>query len=285
MKMRKSFAGTFRINFLDERKVGTYWANTSSNSLVGKLVREGSKNIKETFERLLQGEAVCTEIDEQIVYDLLDSDEQAVWSLLLASGYLKVKKYETYTSEFGEWKQDYELELTNFEVKAMFRGMIRKWFGSVYADYTDFIKALLLGDIRAMNIYMNRVTSEVFSYFDTGRKSSGEEPERFYHGFVLGLMVELTDRYVITSNRESGFGRYDVMLEPRIVSGIQKNDAIILEFKVQDEEEKELSDTAQEALRQIEKRNYQVNLVAKGIPEERIRKYGFAFCGKKVLIR
>ena len=199
---------------------------------------------------------------------------------MLASGYLKVKKYETYTSQFGEWKEDYELELTNFEVKSMFRSMVRKWFNSARTDYNDFIKALMADNIKAMNTYMNKVALQTFSYFDTGKNPSQAEPERFYHGFVLGIMVELADRYIITSNRESGFGRYDIMMEARN----KEDNSIIIEFKVQEEDEKELSDTVLEALRQIEEKDYQSNLAAKGIPTESIRKYGFAFCGKKVLI-
>ena len=269
------------INFLDKKKVGAYWANTSSNRLVGKLLQEGSPDVKRTFEQLLQGESIKVEMDEQIIYNQLSMENNAIWSLLLASGYLKVKSYEACITEYGEWRQDYELELTNFEVRVMFRAMVRSWFDSPSSNYNDFIKALLLGDVMAMNTYMNRVTLEMFSYFDTGKGVQGDAPERFYHGFVLGLMVKLTDRYVVTSNRESGFGRYDVMLEPRDVS---RDDAIILEFKVQDVREKELSDTVSEALRQIKERNYQASLVARGIPEEHIRKYGFAFCGKKVLI-
>lgn len=269
------------INYLDKKKFGAYWANTSANSLIGKLIRESDREFKADFENLLKGEMICTDIDEQIIYDQLEEDSRAVWSLLLASGYLRVKYFHANMTEYGEWVQEYGLELTNFEVKSMFRNMIRKWFGGTSSAYNDFIRALLSGDLKAMNAYMNRVALATFSYFDTGKNPSGEEPERFYHGFVLGLIVELADRYILTSNRESGFGRYNVMLEPRS----KGDDAIILEFKVQDTiDEENLSDTVEAAVRQIEEKNYEASLIEKGIPKEKIRKYGFAFRGKKVLI-
>ncbi|WP_304975502.1 AAA family ATPase [uncultured Acetatifactor sp.] len=276
------------LNYLDKRKTAAYWANSSANSLAGKLIREGNKNIKREFERLMQGETLRMEIDEQIVFNQLNTGKNAIWSLLLASGYLKAVATE-YDDETGCFY--YYLALTNWEVRIMFQRMIRDWFWEEGDSYNDFIKALLADDVKAMNFYMNKVALQTFSFFDSGKKPSEEEPERFYHGFVLGLMVELADKYVLTSNRESGFGRYDVMLEPKTVrgdgvkTGGREADAIIIEFKVQDaSEEMELSDTVASALEQIEEQNYEAGLIARGIPKERIRKYGFAFCGKRVLI-
>ena len=268
------------INYLKMGRLSTYWANTSSNSLVEQLIREGSADIKISMENLLKGEHLYKEIDEQIIFDQLDADENAIWSLFLASGYLKAESY-TLNEETGA--DLYELALTNKEVQIMFRKMIRKWFSSMGTVYNGFIRALLQDDVKSMNAYMNRVALATFSYFDSGRNPSMEtQPERFYHGFVLGMAVELADRYMITSNRESGFERYDVMMEPKN----RTDNAIIIEFKVRDsKEEATLLDTAEAALKQIEEQQYEVTLKNRGIPSDRIRTYGFAFEGKKVLIK
>lgn len=262
------------INFLKEGKLKTYWANTSSNGLAGSLLRKGSKNIKMQFEELLHGRSIISKIDEEIVFNQLEKNENAIWSLLLASGYLKAIDIN------GD---KYTLELTNYEVRKMFKNMVSDWFCEDYSDYNDFIKALLLGDIEAMNDYMNELTEAMFSSFDAGCKPSVKSaPERFYHGFVLGLLVDLADRYEVTSNRESGFGRYDVMLCP---NNPNEDDGMILEFKVYNQKrEASLEETVQNALTQIEEKKYEQTLIARGIANSHIRKYGFAFEGKKVLI-
>lgn len=267
-------------NFLDKRKIDIYWANTSSNSLIGHLIQRGNSAIKEGMEDLLSGKELVTEIDEQIVFDQLDDNMTAIWSLLLSSGYLKINQAP---KDAAASNQNYHLSLTNHEVDVMFRRMIDGWFKKYTPNYNAFVKALLADDVRAMNHYINRIALETFSFFDTGKEpSASAEPERFYHGFVLGLMVDLQDNYHITSNRESGFGRYDIMLEP---VEIGQSDAIILEFKVIDpESEADLNATVNNALEQIRHKQYDAQLLARGFRPDQIRAYGFAFQGKQVLI-
>ena len=271
-------------NYLDKKEFKTYWADTSSNSLVGKLIQRGSPKIKKAMEKLLNGEYITAGIDEQIVFDQLDNDEDAIWSLLLASGYLKVDSMDICVST-GE--QKYELSLTNLEVRVMFQKLIKGWFMTGDDSSNEFISALIDGDLEAMNYYINEITLNGFSSFDVaGKDESRIRPENFYHGFVLGLMAGQRNTYIIKSNRESGFGRYDVMMIPKqstSESG-KKLPAIVLEFKVKRDSEKSLEEAVEAALKQIEEKRYDEEILALGIEKERIRHYGFAFEGKKVLI-
>ena len=270
------------LNFLGKGIYDTYWANTSGNRLVKKLLREGNSEIKEQLSDLMEGKVLRVPVDEQIVYNQLDMRQDAIWSLLLASGYLKVIRHDRLELlERGE-RACYDLQLTNHEVEIMFEDMVREWFGTKNTEYNKFIKAMLNVNLKEMNIYMNEISMDIFSYFDTGKRASRLHPERFYHGFVLGLIVDLAKDYVITSNRESGYGRYDIMIEPKN----KENRAYIIEFKIHepDEGEESLKDTVQSALKQIEEMQYEASLVDKGINSDKIVKYGFAFEGKKVLI-
>lgn len=265
-------------------KYAAYWSNTSGNGLVNSLIRQGNTDIKQTMEELLKGRSFETTIDEQVIFSQLDGNADAVWSLLLATGYLKVLG----TRGSDEDEEDdvyYTLTLTNLEVRKMFRKMVKGWFdgGDTKAYYNEFINSLLNDNVRKMNTFMNKIALETFSSFDSGNKPSEEtHPERFYHGFVLGMVVNLADRYKVRSNRESGYGRYDVMIEP--LDKTQK--AFIFEFKVldADDDETALEDTLANAHRQIEEKKYETELVTEGFAPAQIRKYGFAFRGRECLI-
>jgi hypothetical protein len=268
------------INALEKRSYRPYWVNTSTNSLLNSIMRQSDAGLKMQIEELLKGNCISCFIDEDIVYNQLDKNKDAVWSLMLATGYLKVEKIDM----VGKLdRRLYTLSLTNMEVESMLNDMVGKWFSENGSSYNDFIKALLIDDVDAMNEFMNDIALNSFSSFDTASNVSKKDaPERFYHGFVLGLMVELMDRYEIKSNRESGFGRYDIMLKPL---DKEKDNAYIIEFKVfKPKREKNIEETVQNALAQIEEKQYEQELISAGIPAENIRKYGFAFEGKTVLI-
>ena len=264
-------------NFLDKKQVRPYWADTSSNSMIDELIRKASTDIKEKMEELLQGKEIVVNFDEQIVFEQLDQDENAIWSLMLVSGYLKAEQIEYRGVLLEPW---YHLRITNLETTAMFTTMFKGWFAKNQSNYNQFMKALLSDDIDAMNYYMNQIIMTTFSYFDVGQN----EPERFYHGFVLGLIADQTDIYEIRSNRESGFGRYDVMMIPKIKE-TKKYPAIIMEFKVRNiKREESLEDTLHTALTKIKEKCSDAELYDRGLKKEEIHHYGFAFEGNKVLI-
>ena len=266
-------------NYLDKKKIGAYWAATSSNTLINSLIQQSATDMKEKMEILLQEKEILVTFDEQIVFEQLQQDKNAIWSLLLASGYLKVLEVEQRGILLEPW---YHLKITNLETLGMFTGMFKSWFSASDCNYNAFVQALLQGNLKEMNVYMNDVAQVTFSSFDTGRHPSGKaQPERFYHGFVLGLLAELREQYVLKSNRESGYGRYDVMLIPRDFT----EQAYVLEFKVHDpEEEESLQETVQAALMQIQEKQYDAELLELHIKSEQIHHYGFAFEGKTVLI-
>lgn len=268
------------IKYLEKKRVGLYWVNTSRNTLLSNIIKSSDIDTKQDFEKLLMGESLTAYVDECVVFDDIQDNREAIWGLMIAAGYLRA---EVLSEEFDEYANNKCLfSITNYETQCMFRNLIKNWFVKQKRAYNEFVAALLKADVKLMNIYMNQITSRIISYFDSGNSPSVNEPERFYHGLVLGLLVELRDRYTVKSNRESGYGRYDIMLEPK---DALKDDGIIIEFKVLDDsEEKTLHDTANNAIKQITDMNYAAELMEKGLPAERIHFYGFAFQGKNVLI-
>ena len=260
--------------FLNSGIIDSYWANSSSNDLVSKLIREGAKDIKSDFEILLNGGSVTKKLDEQLVFNKLSTSQSAIWSLLVMSGYLKSNLIRD---------KLYEIQIVNHETMLLLRNLIEGWFDeTVVGYYSDFIKSFLNCDTDSMNEYMNRIVFSSISTFDSAyNEDDFLAPEKFYHGLVLGMLVELRERYAVKSNRESGFGRYDIMLVPHDT----KDRAFIIEFKVVNKNKKETLEIAlTNALAQIEEKKYEQELLDLGATDDNIIKYGFAFEGKKVLI-
>ena len=265
-------------SYLKKHLFKAYWANTSGNALVSSLVRVGGEELKADFEALLSGNSVRKVIDEQIVFQNLDDDDDAVWSLLLASGYVRADD-----ARLVDGATHCTLSLTNHEVRVTFDKLVRRWFQTAKRQYGAFVNALLAGDARGMTRFLNDVALRTFSFFDSGTQPSGHvEPERFWHGFVLGLLVELRDTHQVLSNRESGWGRYDTIIVPRDTTRV----ATVLEFKVLDHEDDErtLADTVASALAQIEAKDYDAELSDRGFDRDRIRHFGIAFEVKRALV-
>ncbi|MBQ9058658.1 MAG: AAA family ATPase [Atopobiaceae bacterium] len=266
--------------YLDTKKFEPHWMNTSGNALAADVVRTGEDDIKKDFEILLSGGCVSQVIDEQIIFSELGSSSSAAWSLLLSSGYL------TTTAEAPEQFDDPRLlRLTNLEVRLSFEKLIKRWFyraGS--ARYDSFVHSILTGNEEDATDYLNDITISCMSAFDGATHTAESEPERFYHGLVLGLLASLRGRYTVESNRESGRGRYDIMLVPTKDAQV-KDTPIIIEFKVFDpRRESTLEDTASRALAQIEERAYATTLIERGFSAEHILSYGIAFRGKESLV-
>lgn len=266
-------------NYLDKRQFRPYWVSTSSNEMISRLLREAPVSTKEKMELLMSGSDITVSFDEQIVFDRLEYDDNAIWSLLLASGYLKIVNACCPEDSF---EPVYNLRITNTETLGMFSNTFKLWFNRSDTNYNRFVKALLTDNLSEMNIYMNDVAMATISSFDSGKHPSDRfMPEKFFHGFVLGLLVELRDRYIVRSNHESGYGRCDVIIIPKSL----EDTAMIMEFKVHDTaKEKNLEDTVESAIRQIKEKNYAAELIDLGFDCDHIRSYGFAFEGKQVLI-
>ena len=258
------------LNYLTDKKLMPYWVNTSSNDLI-KLVLKNSSTIKEKIERLLRDETIEVPINLETVIVGIENNEDNIWGLMLGTGYLKVE--ETVDLARGIYK----VKLPNREIKELFRGIVEGWFRNkvIGNDLNSILKDLITLNLREFEKKFDVLVREMFSYMDVGENTA----ENFYHAFVLGMLVGLKDTYYVNSNRESGYGRYDIMLEPKDKNG----NSFIMEFKVlENKEEKTIEDTIKNAKKQIEEKRYEENLKERGF--KNITKMVYAFKGKEVEI-
>lgn len=260
--------------YLDDKNNGfmPYWVNTSENKIIKTILSKGSEGLKKSFEELLRGNTIETTIDENVIMADIEANENNIWSFLLLSGYLKVvgKRRENN-------KAYYTLSIPNIEVKFMYQKMIEEWQGESYiaSEYNEMLKALINFDYEVFEEIFIDYVEKSLSYFDV----SGEEPERVYHSFVLGMLVSLNNTHYVLSNRESGYGRYDVMVIPKDIS----RPGIIIEFKrARKTNKKAIEQLIEEAKTQIEEKKYETELLNRGITN--IKKLVIVFKGKEVCV-
>ena len=256
------------LNYLTDRKLMPYWVNTSSNDLI-KLILKNSATVKEKIEQLLRDEEIEVPINLETVIVGIEQNEENIWGLLLGTGYLKV------TGVVDLAMGVYKVKIPNYEIKFLFQNIIRDWFNDkvIGNNLNTILKDLVTLKLDEFEQKFKVLVRQMFSFMDVGENTA----ENFYHAFVLGMLVGLKDSYYVNSNRESGYGRYDIMLEPKDKNG----NSFIMEFKVyRKEKEKDINDTIESAKKQIEERKYEENLQEKGFTN--ITKMVFAFKGKEV---
>ncbi len=255
------------LNYLTDKQLKPYWVNTSSNDLI-KMTIKKSTTVKEKMERLLKGETIEVPIDLETVIYGIENNENNIWGLMLGTGYLKVD--EVVNLEKGIYK----VKLPNYEINLLFEDMVEEWFNNkvIGNNLNSILKDLVELNLSEFEKKFRQLVEEMFSYMDVGKYTA----ENFYHAFVLGMLVGLKDSYYVNSNRESGMGRYDIMLEPQDKNG----NSFIIEFKVADDmEENTIEDVIESAKKQIEERDYESNLRERGF--NNITKMVFAFRGKE----
>ena len=256
------------LNYLTDRKLIPYWVNTSSNDLI-KLILKNSTTVKEKIERLLKDETIEATVDQETVIMGIEQNEDNIWGLLVGTGYLKIVEAIDIT------ESSYKVKIPNYEIKALFQNIIRDWFKDkvIVNDLNSILKDLITLNLKEFEKKFEILVRQMFSFMDVGENTA----ENFYHAFVLGMLVGLKDSYYVNSNRESGLGRYDIMLEPKDKNG----NSFIMEFKVhKPEKEKDIEETIANAKKQIEEKRYEESLKERGFTN--ITKMVFAFKGKEV---
>ena len=255
------------LNYLAKKELKPYWVNTSSNDLI-KMTIKNSVTAKEKMERLLKDEEIEVPINLETVIDGIEENEDNIWGLMLGTGYLKVVEVVDLAEGI------YKVKLPNYEIKLLFQDIVRNWFKDKVQgnDLRSILKDLVELNLEEFEMKFTVLVREMFSYMDVGENTA----ENFYHAFVLGMLVGLKDSYYVNSNRESGFGRYDIMLEPHDKS---KN-SFIMEFKaVNGLRENTIEEAIENAKKQIEEKGYESNLQERGYIN--ITKMVFAFKGKE----